>query len=277
MESRGVIICRPPGISKRVDAFSRWFDSRALVVLSDRKHDKARSRFDAAHKLGHLVMHHEPEYSDRVQERQAHAFAAAVLMPAPEAVDDLPTRTPRGAEWDKLEDAQRRWGVSIAALLYRAKDLGTLSDAGFRRAMTRYNQLGLGARDGRALGETEAARLLPEAVKALLAHNGWTYDCFAAELRFTRRQLEAILGPIEDSAKRGARWCSSPPIWPYRQGPGQMDRLPARSNGLLGARGRAAIRSRSIRHTSVPWPKTPSPTRPLPRSAPPSLVVVVQP
>jgi Zn-dependent peptidase ImmA (M78 family)/transcriptional regulator with XRE-family HTH domain len=199
MESRGVFVCRPPAVSHRVDAFSRWFDTRPLVVLSDGKRDKARSRFDAAHELGHLVMHHEPEFSDRMQERQAHAFAAAILMPAAEVMEDLPVRTPRGDDWERLKEAQHRWGVSIAALLYRAKELGTLSDAAFRRAMTRYNELRLGIHDGTALGTPEAPRLLPEAVQTLMSHNRWTYDDFAAELRFTHRQLDAVLGQVNDS------------------------------------------------------------------------------
>ena len=200
MESRGVFVCRPPAVSERVDAFSRWFDTRPLVVLSDGKRDKARSRFDATHELGHLVMHHEPEFSDRVQERQAHAFAAAVLMPAAEILDELPVRSPRAGDWERLKESQRRWGVSITALLYRAKELGTLSDAAFRRAMTRYNELGLRAHDGAALGTPEAPRLLPEAVQTLMSHNRWTYDDFAAELRFTHRQLEAVLGQVNDSS-----------------------------------------------------------------------------
>ncbi|MGH2880042.1 MAG: XRE family transcriptional regulator [Solirubrobacteraceae bacterium] len=198
MESQGVFVCRPPAVSQRVDAFSRWFDTRPLVVLSDVKRDKARSRFDAAHELGHLVMHHEPEFSDRVQERQAHAFAAAILMPAAEVKEDLPSRPPRGGDWERLKEAQLRWGVSTAALLYRAKELGTLSDAAFRRAMTRYNVLRLGNEDGTVLGAPEEPRLLPEAVQALMNHNRWTYDDFAAELRFTSRQLEAVLGPAID-------------------------------------------------------------------------------
>jgi Zn-dependent peptidase ImmA (M78 family)/transcriptional regulator with XRE-family HTH domain len=200
MESRGVFVCRPPAVSKRVDAFSRWFGARPLVVLSDGKADKARSRFDAAHELAHLVMHHEPEFSDRVQERQAHAFAAAILMPAEEVRDDLPVRPPRGDEWERLKEAQRRWGVSIAALLYRAKDLGRLSDAAFRRAMTRYNELRLGDQDGVALGTPEVPRLLPEAVQAVMDHYHWSIEDFATELRFTSRQLEGMLGPLLDGS-----------------------------------------------------------------------------
>ncbi len=203
LESRGVFVCRPPGVSRRVDAFSRWFDTRPLVVLSDDKQNKARSRFDAAHELGHLVMHHEPEFSDRTQERQAHAFAAAFLMPAEQVSEDLPVRPPRLGEWEALQQSQLRWGVSIAALLYRAKELGTLSDAAFRRAMTRYNDLKLGAADGKALGVPEAPQLLSEAVNVLMRHNRWGFEELAGQLCFTPRQLAAVLGPPTGTAPKG--------------------------------------------------------------------------
>jgi Zn-dependent peptidase ImmA (M78 family)/transcriptional regulator with XRE-family HTH domain len=203
LESRGVFVCRPPGVSRRVDAFSRWFDTRPLVVLSDDKQNKARSRFDAAHELGHLVMHHEPEFSDRTQERQAHAFAAAFLMPAEQISEDLPVRPPRLGEWEALQQSQLRWGVSIAALLYRAKELGTLSDAAFRRAMTRYNDLKLGAADGKALGVPEAPQLLSEAVNVLMRHNRWGFEELASQLCFTPRQLGAVLGPPTATAREG--------------------------------------------------------------------------
>lgn len=203
MESRGVFVCRPPGVSGRVDAFSRWFDTRPLVVLSDDKQDKARSRFDAAHELGHLVMHHEPEFSDRMQERQAHAFAAAFLMPAEQVRENLPLRPPRLDDWEALQKAQQRWGVSIAALLYRAKELGTLSDAAYRRAMTRYNDLKLGPADGKALGPPEAPQLLSEALSVVMRHNRWGFEEVARQLCFTSRQLAALLGPPTETVPEG--------------------------------------------------------------------------
>jgi Zn-dependent peptidase ImmA (M78 family)/transcriptional regulator with XRE-family HTH domain len=219
IEANGVVVCRLRAGSDRVDAFSRWFSSRPVVVLWDGKNDKARSRFDTAHELGHLVMHHEPEFSDQVQERQAHAFAAALLMPAEVIVDHLPRRPPRAADWEQLKAAQRRWGVSVAALLYRARELGTLTEAGFRRAMTRYNQLGLRATDGQALGEPERPRLLVEAVETLLTHRAWTLDDLAEALLFNRRQLQQILGEVatEDGPSGGGREAGDVVV-PFRRG-----------------------------------------------------------
>jgi Zn-dependent peptidase ImmA (M78 family)/transcriptional regulator with XRE-family HTH domain len=194
LEAHGVVVVRLRSAGPRVDAFSRWFDSRPLVILWDGKDDKARSRFDAAHELGHLVMHHEAQPGERELELQAHAFAAAFLMPADQIVDTLPRRTPRAGDWDRLFELRRRWGVSVAALLYRAREIGTLPEAGFRRSMIRLGELGLRHHDGAALGEPEQPALLARGVATLLRVRAISLQQVARALRFSQRQLEDALG-----------------------------------------------------------------------------------
>ncbi len=215
LEAHGIIVARLRSDGPRVDAFSRWFETRPLVILWDGKGDKARSRFDAAHELGHLVMHHEAQPGDRELERQAHAFAAAFLMPADQIVDTLPRRTPRANDWERLFDLRRRWGVSVAALLYRARELGTLPEAGFRRSIIRLGEMGLRHDDGASLGEPEQPALLGRALAALLRGPGMELQDIADELRFSSRQLEDVLGnqvPARLQALRGA--CAPTPSSP---------------------------------------------------------------
>jgi Zn-dependent peptidase ImmA (M78 family)/transcriptional regulator with XRE-family HTH domain len=194
LEAHGVVVVRLASDGHRLDAFSRWFETRPLVILWDGKSDKARSRFDAAHELGHLVMHHEGEPGDRLLERQAHAFASAFLMPADQMIDCLPRRPPSGGDWQRLFELRQRWGVSVAAILYRARELDVLPEAGFRRAMTRLTALGLRHHDGDTLGEPEKPALLKQAVDAWLCHRGLNRDELARELRFGIRQLDDVLG-----------------------------------------------------------------------------------
>jgi len=61
---------------------SRSFHDRPVVVLGTDKNDRARSRFDGAHELGHLVVHGDQIWGVKEVEHRAHAFAAAFLMPA---------------------------------------------------------------------------------------------------------------------------------------------------------------------------------------------------
>lgn len=167
LEAHGVIVARLDSGGSRLDAFSRWFGERPLVMLWADKADKARSRFDAAHELGHLVMHADPDPLDREQERQANMFASAFLMPASQVGRYLPRRAPSAKEWSTTLDNRKHWGVSAKALLYRSRELGVLNEPSFRRAMVAYNQAGLGANDGSALGDPETPLLLVRAIQAL--------------------------------------------------------------------------------------------------------------
>ncbi len=77
-------------------------------------------RFDAAHELGHLVLHRHGSPGGREAEREAHAFASAFLMPEASVI----ARAPRFATIDQLEKLKRIWGVSVAALNHRLHTIG---------------------------------------------------------------------------------------------------------------------------------------------------------
>lgn len=53
----------------------------------------------------------------KIVESQAHAFAAEFLMPRDENIDQLPRRI----DWRRIHDLKRHWGVSLKALISRAK------------------------------------------------------------------------------------------------------------------------------------------------------------
>ena len=59
-----------------VDAFSLPFHDQPVVVLGADKNDRARSRFDAAHELGHLAAHGDQVWAVKEVEQQAHWFGA---------------------------------------------------------------------------------------------------------------------------------------------------------------------------------------------------------
>ncbi|MGO8957896.1 MAG: ImmA/IrrE family metallo-endopeptidase [Streptosporangiaceae bacterium] len=90
-----MLLIRLPLDTTDVDAFSLPFHDRPVIVLGADKNDRARSRFDGAHELGHLVVHGDQVWGVKEVERQAHAFAAAFLMPAEDIRDELPDR----ADW----------------------------------------------------------------------------------------------------------------------------------------------------------------------------------
>lgn len=177
LEMHGVLVMRlPDSADPRVDALSTWEGDRPLIFLNPRKDDKARSRFDGAHELGHLVLHPDTEPGSKLVEQQANAFASEFLMPRREIVDQLPRRV----DWPALHDLKRYWGVSLRALVFRSNRLGRLSDASYRRANQQLAQLGLP--EPGSLGPSESPQLLGR-VKSLLVENGVDFDGVLAQGR----------------------------------------------------------------------------------------------
>jgi Zn-dependent peptidase ImmA (M78 family)/transcriptional regulator with XRE-family HTH domain len=138
LESKGVVCTRLPAQTRRVFAFSCDFPERPVVVLSTERFHRAAGRFDAAHELAHILMHHDAEPGTHAVERQANVFASEFLAPASEIIDDLPVR----ADWKQLLHLKEVWGISIQALLYKARSLGVMPENTYRRAVTEINSRG---------------------------------------------------------------------------------------------------------------------------------------
>jgi Zn-dependent peptidase ImmA (M78 family) len=158
--------------------------------MSPRKGDKARSRFDAAHELGHLVMHSDAEPLSHDQERQANMFASAFLMPASDVRQYLVTQAPLAGGWPAVMSRRAHWGVSAKALLYRSRELGALNEAAYRRAMQSYARLDIRSQDGSELGEREQPVLLRRAAAAL----NIPADDLAQEVSLSETQVAQALG-----------------------------------------------------------------------------------
>lgn len=164
LEDKGVTVFRLPLDTSDVDAFSLPFPDRPVLVLCSDKRDRARSRFDAAHELGHLVMHGQTIWGLKEVEAQAHSFAAAFLMPKRDVERELPER----ADWQVFFDLKRKWQVSIAALVRRAKTLGRLSPSQYQAAMKEISARGWRRVEPVPLGAPES----PSALRTLISAKG---------------------------------------------------------------------------------------------------------
>ena len=127
LESKGVRVFSLAENSKKVNAFSLWREDVPFIFLNTMK-TAENSRFDAAHELGHLVLHRDGKTTGRKAEDEANRFASHFLIPQS---DLLSFRKPHySIEW--LIDLKARWRVSLAALCYRMHKEGLLSDWRYR-------------------------------------------------------------------------------------------------------------------------------------------------
>jgi Zn-dependent peptidase ImmA (M78 family)/transcriptional regulator with XRE-family HTH domain len=196
LEANGVVAMRlPDETDPRVDAFSTYAGDRPLVFLSSSVEDRARGRFEAAHELGHLLLHPDTEPGSKLVENQAHAFAAEFLMPRDEIIDRLPRRI----DWPVLHDLKRHWGVSLRALVYRSKTLGRLSDASYRRANQQLSMWGLP--EPGSLGRAESPTLLGMA-RDLIVQSGINFDSVLASGRIATEVTEQVIQAATEDRPR---------------------------------------------------------------------------
>ena len=128
MEQAGTLVLALPVPLGHRDAFSTWTNDappRPLAVVCTRDTPGDRLRHSLAHELGHLVLHRGPSGAIASIEKEADRFAAEFLVPADSAYDEFS----RPVTLESLGALKPRWGVSVASLVYRARELGVISEA----------------------------------------------------------------------------------------------------------------------------------------------------
>ena len=97
-----------------------------------------RGRMDAAHELGHLLLHRDGRVCGQEAEAEANAFASAFLLPK----DTISRELPRTPDLHRLLALKPRWGVSVAALVRRGFGLGIYSEWQYKSAFIELSRRG---------------------------------------------------------------------------------------------------------------------------------------
>jgi Zn-dependent peptidase ImmA (M78 family)/transcriptional regulator with XRE-family HTH domain len=206
LEARGVRVYSLAIDAAEVDAFSLWRQDRPFVFLNTLK-SAEHARFDAAHELGHLILHRHAAPSGQQAEQDANAFASALLMPAA----SVRARAPRFATLDHLIRLKKLWGVSLAAMTYRLHKLGLLSDWHYRKLYIEISKRGYRKAEPEG-GLRETSQVLHKVFSALRAE-GVTKRTIADVLHVHPKDLDELVfglvltsldgsGPLESKTKR---------------------------------------------------------------------------
>jgi Zn-dependent peptidase ImmA (M78 family) len=193
LESKGVRVFSLAENTRNVDAFSYWRNGEPFIFLNSVK-TAEHSRFDAAHELGHLLLHRHGGPQGREAEHQANLFASAFLMPKA----DVEAQVPYVASLNELIKGKRRWGVSLYALVYRLHKLGKITDWNYRHYCIKIE---------REFGNTEPNGMAHEKsavwqmVLTELWRDGITRHHIADQLNLPRQEVDTLLfGLASDSA-----------------------------------------------------------------------------
>ncbi len=193
MENKGVLVFRLLEESRKLDAFSLWQGKRPFIFLNSEKGSASRSRFDASHELGHLILHSEYLPGNKFQELQANQFASAFLMPRETFLKECPHRL----VWNHFLELKQRWKVSLAALVRRAKDLKIISEDTYKRANVQIQKNGWKYNEP-SEPEIEMPTILLQAVN-LLNENNLSLSHIADKLSISETDLRWLIFMDSDS------------------------------------------------------------------------------
>lgn len=169
LESHGVRVFSLAEDFLDVDAFSAYWQGVPYIWLNTRKSGE-RGRFDAAHELGHLVLHSEDRKpSGPKEEDEANLFAAAFLMPRSSVVAARLAH----ANATTIRAAKLRWKVSAMALTHRLHEVHLTTDWEYRQACVQLSRMGYRSRELDGI-QRESSQVLAKVLQAVREDFGST-------------------------------------------------------------------------------------------------------
>jgi Zn-dependent peptidase ImmA (M78 family) len=192
LEKHGVRVFSLAEECHEVDAFSFWRTEDVPFVFLNTMKTSEHGRMDAAHELGHLVLHRGHDVPQgREAEYEAKLFASAFLMPRGSVLASVP----RGASLRQLIELKDLWGVAVSALTVRMHRLELLTDWQYRAIFKEIGKRGYRTAEPKGIPR-ETSQLLAKAF-ASLKEKGISRADIAAELHIPLEELNrSIFGLI---------------------------------------------------------------------------------
>ena len=141
LENIGINIIQIENINNKFNGFdglSEIVNNIPFIILMDYD-DGARERFTIAHELGHLLLKINNESID--QEKACNIFASSLLMPKEAVIKEFGESRNNISLYELLA-FKLEYKVSIAAILYRLRELNIISEYLYKKITIKLNSLG---------------------------------------------------------------------------------------------------------------------------------------
>ena len=195
VEDKGGFVVEYPEPGVQFDGMSGRADGSPIVVVNPGT-NVDRCRYNVAHELGHLLMTC-PRVTEKEQERLAHRFAAALLVPARVARQEL-GESRRHLTMPELGVLKQKYGLSMQAWARRARDLEIISESAYTALCIEFSSKGWRQQEPFSYqGHETPRRLVQMALRAV---------------------AEGIISP--DEANRMCRGCGTDPFSVVRKAEG---------------------------------------------------------
>ena len=128
LENLGILIVQIDNTNNKFDDFdglSEIVNNIPIIVIKNDITDGARQRFTIAHELGHLMLDIKNDNID--EEKLCNRFASSLLMPKEAVINEFGISR-NNISFFELISFKKEYKVSIAATIYRLKDLNIISE-----------------------------------------------------------------------------------------------------------------------------------------------------
>lgn len=186
LEKNGVRVFSLAENTQDVDAFSFWKGGTPYVFLNTQKSGE-RSRFDAAHELGHLLLHKHGVPQGKDAEAEADRFASALLMPK---LTLLPYKG-QNLTIESILSLKVKWKVSAMALIVQMKNVGVLSEWQYKSLIITASKMGLRTKEINGIPR-ERSLIIEKLLQAMNSEN-ITITKLAADLCLPLDEVSALL------------------------------------------------------------------------------------
>lgn len=207
LEKNGIVVTAFSTDREGIDAFSQRQQvdesDYYFVVLGDDKKSATRRQFDAAHELGHIVLHdwtHDIESLSREEfrqvEKEANQFAAAFLLPKDAFTRDLiyPNKL------DYYVELKKKWRVSISAMIVRAYQLKVINNNQYQNLMKQISKKGWRTKEPLDdIIQVSKPTLMKKAIEVLMVNQVMTGEKIVRQLSnnslsLNSDEIEKLLG-----------------------------------------------------------------------------------
>jgi Zn-dependent peptidase ImmA (M78 family)/DNA-binding XRE family transcriptional regulator len=197
LENQGVIVSRGALGAATLDGVSSFIEGRPYVFIGTDKGSPARWRFDAAHELGHILLHRHvsqdafqhPDFHSQI-EQQANRFAASFLLPLAPFGEDL-----FAVNLDVLLSLKAKWKTSVAMMLMQARRADYVGEEAAKKLWIGMSRRGW--RTSEPLDDTmeaEQPRLLRRSIELILEHGEQTPEDIVQRLNLPSSDIEVLAG-----------------------------------------------------------------------------------
>jgi Zn-dependent peptidase ImmA (M78 family)/transcriptional regulator with XRE-family HTH domain len=193
LEENGIILVHETVECPDMDAVSCWQGGRPFILSSAEVSSGPRSTYNLAHELGHIVLHAGVEVSAENLsqiEKQANRFAGAFLLPRETFSQEV-----LGTSVSYFKSLKKRWGVAIAAMAYRCKDLKIFNENQFSYLMRQMNAQRI--RKVEPLDDAfpiEKPSLLAQSLRMIIEKGVQTREQLEAALSLNLSDVESLCG-----------------------------------------------------------------------------------